>query len=144
MSCWWSFCTDSRCRMKSWGGFGIRSFDDETTKIPNGRAWVLSLDATLHPTHDALNAAAYVLFNPKGKLCSPTHARIMATLTGRPYKAIHFTHPVDSSEHLWQGLKSDGGVYIVADQKICDATDSLCLDYESHEKFDAEKFQKAA
>ena len=134
-SCWWTFATESRCRMKSWGGFGIRCFADEQSTKSVGRMWVVALDANFQPTFDSLHAPIYVIFNPKQYLSNPTHARLMSQLTGRPYKKIYFTHDVIAATGaLWKGLKFDGGTYIVADQKTCDATESLCLDYDFHTK----------
>jgi hypothetical protein len=145
-SCWWSFCSDSRCRMKNWGGFGIRCFDTPKSTDCRGRMWVVALkegdkESPLIPTHDSLHAPAYVIFNPKGTLFAPTHARIMTAMTGKPYKPIIFTHPLITKDNdHWRGLKSDGGVYLIADKEIAEPIDSLALGFDAHEQFDAAQF----
>jgi len=99
-SCWWaSSGTDyheSRCALKTNGGFGLRSFGQYGGV--SGRAWVMPLKLDKHglvPTFATLEADAFVVFNGYGDLSGYAPARILAHMTGWTYRKIGFTcHPM--------------------------------------------------
>lgn len=85
-SCWWTDYAHSRCTLKSNGGFGLRSFDEDGNVT--GRAWVLPFKAVsdapgadLVPTLST-EPDAYVVFNSYGEIEERDALRIMAHLTG--------------------------------------------------------------
>ncbi len=90
-SCWWSEYSESRCALKNWGGFALRTYESEfsLTNNPIGRAWVQPLNADLDPTHDSRNAHAYVIYNIYGSLSGFTAARIIAQMTGKTYRHLN-------------------------------------------------------
>lgn len=91
-SCWWGSYHESRCALKSNGGFGIRSFVNGN---PTGRAWVMPLKKNdqggLTPTFQSLKPDAFVVFNGYGDLSGYTAARIVAHMSGLTYRKIQFT-----------------------------------------------------
>lgn len=124
-SCWWSSHAYSRCAFKSWGGVGLRSFENDNIDYPNGRAWVQPLDSDMRPTHDTANAFAYMVYNGYGKLDGYNAVRIVAHLTGRTYRKIPLSFQP-------QFVNGDMG-YLVADEATCKATDSVSFYADSHE-----------
>lgn len=91
-SCWWGGYSESRCCLKSWAGFGIRSYESEQqpTSEPSGRAWAIPFDSEQNPTSNPEETVAYVIFNGYGNLGGYTPARILAQLTGMTYRKIEF------------------------------------------------------
>ena len=91
-SCWWRDYRESRCALKTNGGFGMRSFDDRDSV--SGRAWVLPLKADLsgklYPTFNTITPDAFVVFNGYGALSGYTGARILSHMTGWTYRKISF------------------------------------------------------
>ena len=91
-SCWWGSHSESRCALKTNGGFGMRSFDDRDSI--SGRAWVLPLKADLYgelsPTFNTITPDAFVVFNGYGALSGYTGARILSHMTGWTYRKIEF------------------------------------------------------
>lgn len=88
-SCWWGSYVESRCVLKTNGGFGIRSFGDCGT--PTGRAWVMPLkkdDGRLCPTFETLHPEAYVVFNGYEELDGYRAARVLAQMVGGTYRKI--------------------------------------------------------
>ena len=142
-SCWWSSYHRSRCALKSWGGLGMRSYDDpeDETCYPSGRIWVQPLrlaespyneDMKLRPTHDAFQAAAFVVFNGYGDLEGYVAARIVAHLTSKTYKKIRL-----SSDEQYI---NNGTGFLVADEELCENTTGLYFPYGEHDQQDADEF----
>lgn len=128
-SCWFTdgSYAASRCALKAWGGLGIRSYDDIGNMT--GRAWIQPLDENLVPTHDAIGAHAYVIYNAYGALVSENGegyvaARIVAHLTGRTYRKIEFSAQP-------QFVNNDSG-YLVADEDTCLNTAQVSYSYDKH------------
>lgn len=89
-SCWWGSYSESRCALKTSGGFGMLSFWNDDV---SGRAWVMPLrlrDGKLYPTFDTVTPDAFVVFNGYGDLNGYTAARIMAHMSGWTYRKIDF------------------------------------------------------
>ena len=90
-SCWWSSYSESRCALKTNGGFGLRSFIGREV---TGRAWVMPLrkDKSGHlvPTFDTLTPDAFVVFNGYGNLQGYAAPRILAHMAGWTYRKIGF------------------------------------------------------
>jgi hypothetical protein len=89
-SCWWSSYSASRCTLKTNGGFGLRTFDDDDEV--SGRAWVMCLrqrNGKLYPTFDA-SPDAFVTFNGYGDLDGYAAARVLAHMAGWTYKKTGF------------------------------------------------------
>lgn len=87
-SCWWQSYADSRCALKSNGGFGLRTFDTGMYWA-DGRAWVMPLrhdGDELAPTFNTLSADAYIVFNGYGYLKGYAAARIIAAMNGMTYR----------------------------------------------------------
>lgn len=135
-SCWWGSESQSRCALKSWGGLAMRTFADEangyTPASPSGRIWVQPLNAHLEPTHDTLNAHAYVLYNGYGDLGgSWVPARIIAHLRSMSYKKVSFSADNQSV--------NNGSGYLVSDETTLSETFSICLQYAEHSRQDADR-----
>lgn len=132
-SCWFTKGEfgKSRCALKSWGGLALRSFrgPDDDHDNPNGRVWVQPITAELVPTHDAVNASAYVVYNGYGALGGYTAARIIAHLTSKTYRKITF-----NAEN--QYINSAVG-YIVGDESMISEIGNLDITGDEHERFDA-------
>ncbi len=137
-SCWF---TDgsygaSRCALKQWGGLALRTFSSTSYHdFPTGRAWVQPLNEDLEPTHDIINAHAYVVYNGYGEMeARYVAARIVAHLTGRTYRKIQFTASP-------QFINGESG-YLVADEKTCRKTGVVSYSYDEHETLDADEIEK--
>jgi hypothetical protein len=132
-SCWFSdgSYAISRCCLKQWGGLAIRTFSSERADSyhPTGRAWVQPLDANLRPTHDAVHAHAYVVYNGYGDLEGYIACRIVAQMTGKTYKKISF-------DADGQYVNGESG-YLVSDETTCDSTEHIHLSADPHSTFDA-------
>lgn len=114
-SCWWGSYGESRCALKSNGGFGLRSFDEEEGGWVSGRAWVQPLKGSgdrLTPTFDT-NTNAFVVFNGYGELSGYVPARIVAHMAGLTYRKIGFTCTP-------MYVNGDSG-YLVASEEIVQA-----------------------
>jgi hypothetical protein len=146
-SCWWTDYWYSRCTLKSMGGLGVRLWETRPTfnargtvsgskEFPIGRAWMIPLEllAASNPEKytwgrfkpDApLPAPAYIIFNAYDGRSSKDRAelfdfaRIIAQMTGKSYRKVHFRAP-----HMYlngTALGSDGdpkGV-LIAEQSVC-------------------------
>jgi hypothetical protein len=130
-SCWWQSYYGSRCCLKNWGGIGLRSYEEGADReCPEGRAWVQPLNDELRPTHDAVNAFAYVVYNGYGEIDGYKAARIVAHLTGRTYRKVSFSA-------YGQYVNGDSG-YLVADEATCEANAHLSIrSLAEHDKLDA-------
>jgi hypothetical protein len=136
-SCWWQSYSASRCALKNWGGIGLRTYYSTQTdsSSPSGRIWVQPLAKTddgLKPTHDALHADAYVLFNGYGDLSGYVAARIVAHLAGRTYRRVTLSTET-------QYINNDAG-YLVADEATCEATERLYFGFDEHDRRDAHTY----
>jgi hypothetical protein len=122
-SCWWTSYSNSRCAHKTNGGLAIRTFHDERTSRPAGRAWVLPLkilDSSsqvrkgqrqlLTPTFNTIDAAGYVIFNGYGNLGGYTPARIMAHMFGMTYRKVSLS--------LSPMYLNNGNGYLVGHEEI--------------------------
>lgn len=127
-SCWWQSYSESRCALKSNGGFGLRTFNryhDVT-----GRAWVMPLkelpDGSLVPTLETQSPAAFVVFNGYGDLSGYAPARLMAHMAGMTYRKIGF-----SCSPMY--VNNESG-YLVAPEAIASRYDdgSLYLSTNAH------------
>jgi hypothetical protein len=141
-SCWWGSYYASRCRLKTNGGFGLRTFDDNG--YVSGRAWVMPLKQSadaetrvldpdscqdpaccapkyitttggLTPTFDTMGADAFVVFNGYEALSNYAPARILAHMTGMTYRKITFT--CGSSNDMY--VNGESG-YLVAPEELAD------------------------
>lgn len=134
-SCWWSEYAESRCALKTNGGFGLRSFvpgsesSDETTAT--GRAWVMPLRRiegtdSLVESFDTEEPDAFVVFNGYGVLNNYIPSRVMAHMYGWTYRKIGF-----EVEAMY--INDDSG-YLVAPEELAESyTDgSLSLDLADH------------
>jgi hypothetical protein len=96
-SCWWMSYTESRCTLKSNGGFGLRTFDPDGHVI--GRVWVMPLKKVepalygpgLMPTFESESPDAFMVFNGYGNLSGYPAARIVAYMAGMTYRKVGFT-----------------------------------------------------
>lgn len=123
-SCWWGGYSESRCTLKSNGGFGLRDFGRYG---PQGRAWVMPLkdrDGQLDVTFDAEHADAFVVFNGYGTLSGYAGARIVAAMHGMTYKKIRF-----SGSPMY--INGESGV-LVGPEEIVSRSNELDLDLEMH------------
>lgn len=139
-SCWWGSYSESRCALKTNGGFALRTFKSSGT-MPVGRAWVMPLRISLSgrhhltPTFSTMGSDAFVVFNGYGDLSGYTGARIMASLAGWTYKKIDF-----AVSPMY--INSDG--YLVAPETTAASVSSLCLDVPRHSSlFTAETSETA-
>lgn len=121
-SCYWQSYYESRCALKHWGAIGLRTFDE--CNDPVGRAWVQPLNENLTPTHDAIGAKAYVVYNAYGELGGYEAARIIAYLAGMTYRKVELSL-------CPQYVNSDAG-YLVADEATCSSHDSITCSFDAH------------
>jgi hypothetical protein len=127
-SCWWGQSYGaSRCALKSNGGYGMRSYDNDGNV--QGRAWVLPLrdnDDEWLPTFETESPDAMVVFNGYGNLGGYIPARILAHLYGWTYRKIHF-----GAEPMY----INAGGYLIASEEVAapltDGALSLVLDTHS-------------
>lgn len=134
-SCWWQSYYNNRCALKNWGGIGLRSYGslDDHSSYPSGRSWIQPLDEDLEPTHDALGAHAYVVYNGYGEMEGYTATRIVAHLTGRTYKKIAF-------ELHGEGMYVNGDSgFLVADEATLAETTRIEFEHEVHDQMDAHR-----
>jgi hypothetical protein len=128
-SCWWGSYYESRCALKTNGGFGLRSFNNWGNVT--GRAWVMPLRqderGRLTPTFETETPAAFVVFNGYGDLGGYAPARIMAHMAGWTYRKIGF----DCSP-----MYINAGGYLVAPEEIAEQyTDGhLSLSVDQHSR----------
>lgn len=139
-SCYWSTTesySQSRCCLKSWGALGMRCYEPDSSRhYPDGRVWIQPLNSDLQPTHDAINAHAYVVFNGYERLASHVAARIVAHLTGKTYRKV--TYSPDC-----QYVNGDSG-YLIADEETCSSTERVHIRLGVHDSADAYTFQTKA
>jgi hypothetical protein len=127
-SCWWQSYFESRCALKTNGGYGLRSFDEDDNVT--GRAWVMPLrlteGGTLVPTFETLDPDAFIVFNGYGKLGGYVPARIVAHMAGMTYRKVDL-----SLDPMY--VNSDSG-YLVAPEEIAEPyTDgSYSVSMEQH------------
>jgi hypothetical protein len=122
-SCWWGGMSESRCALKTNGGFGLRSLQGPQV---TGRAWVMPLrleSGYLEPTLDTMTPDAFVVFNGYGDLAGYAPARIMAGMAGWTYKKIGFS---------CDPMYINAGGYLVAPEHIIQDTSTLRLDVPQH------------
>lgn len=128
-SCWWGSYFESRCALKTNGGFGLRSFDGDG--CVTGRAWVMPLRhrytarqvGNLIPTFDTENPDAFIVFNGYGELSGYAAARVMTQLSGWTYKKTDF-----SCEPMYV----NSGGYLVAPEETMQGTRNLHLRVPQH------------
>ncbi len=133
-SCWWGEYGDSRCALKSNGGFGLRSFSADGSGYyggVTGRAWVLPLrwdlpeqHGNLTPTFETMTPDAFAVFNGYGDLSDYTAPRIMAHLAGWTYRKISF-----SCSPMWV---NSGGYLVAPEDTVRQQGDSLRLSVDTH------------
>ena len=157
-SCWWSEYAESRCALKTNGGFGLRSFvpgsERSDSGTVTGRAWVIPLRlvegtvSALVETFDTENADAFVVFNGYGVLNNYTPSRIVAHMYGGTYRKIEFTcdamyinddtgylvAPEDIAEHYTDGaleldLADHSNLYSIEQAKQSQSTEN-CTHFE--------------
>jgi hypothetical protein len=91
-SCWWTSHSESRCMLKTNGGFGLRTFNEYGSV--SGRAWVMPLrrseSGRLRPTFDTVTPDAFMVFNGYGELSGYSAARIVAHMAGWTYSKVDF------------------------------------------------------
>jgi hypothetical protein len=111
-SCWWTSYRDSRCALKTNGGFGLLTFGSYGDV--SGRAWVLPLQynapGKLVPTFETLAPSAFVVFNGYGELEGYAAPRVMAHLAGWTYRKIAF-----SCDPMYV---NPGGSYLIAPEEL--------------------------
>ena len=127
-SCWWGSESHSRCELKAYFGFGVRTWSTPDGYRDGGhpvsRAWLVPLTVSaggpkepkFAPTH-VLPADAYVLFNAY-EIDQLPYARMIAGMTGKSYRKLKM---FDMSAYV-----NAAGI-LVAEQSICDATDRVVL-----------------
>lgn len=134
-SCYWGGYYESRCALKTNGGFAVRSFDSYGSL--SGRALVLPLRietrpgaselrcTPLAPTFDTMRADAFVVFNGYGDMGGYAAARIMAHMSGWTYRKIAFS---------CDPMYINSGGYLVAGEELANQyTDgSLHLSVSQH------------
>jgi hypothetical protein len=144
-SCWWSNYRESRCVLKTNGGFGLRTFDQWGSV--SGRAWVMPLrragNGRLAPTFETLAPDAFAVFNGYGELEGYAAPRVMAHLAGWTYRKIGF-----SCSSMY--VNNDSG-YLVAPEDLAtqySGSRSLILSTRQHASLfaqeQAEKRDRAA
>lgn len=127
-SCWWGSYGESRCALKSNGGFGLRSFDDYRV---SGRAWVMPLrhtGASYEPTFNAETPDAFVVFNGYGDLDGYTATRIVSQMTGWGY--------LKTSVCISPMYVNGEAGYLVAPADVLAAAPSVYLDLDKHSPLD--------
>jgi hypothetical protein len=113
-SCWWNSYSESRCALKTNGGFGLRSFNEYHDVC--GRAWVLplrkdELSGRLVPTFETMTPDAFVVFNGYGDLHGYAAPRIVAHMAGWTYRKISFEcHP----------MYVNAGGYLIAAEELAE------------------------
>jgi len=110
-SCWWGGYSESRCALKTNGGFGLLSFNGSE---PDGRVWVMPFkmeNERLSPTFETLSPDAFVAFNGYGTLSGYAGARILAHMAGWTYRKIGF----DCSP-----MYVNAGGYLIAPEHIAE------------------------
>ena len=130
-SCWWGSYGESRCTLKTNGGFGIRSFSSPDHHSPSGRAWVMPLrlseDGRLKATFATMTADAFVVFNGYGDLSGYAAPRILAHMAGWTYRKIDFKA---------SPMYVNAGGYLVAPEEIAaqytDGSVHLSVSQHSH------------
>lgn len=138
-SCWWGSYGESRCALKTNGGFALRTFSvhGEVT----GRTWVMPLrqrNGHLYATFDALTPDAFVLFNGYGNLNGYTAPRIMSHLAGWTYRKTSF-----SCNPMY--VNSDSGYLVAPEPIIKNYNGGLDLSVRQHsDLFDNEQAAMAA
>ena len=142
-SCWWSTFgpgnwASSRCSLKNWGGFGIRSFESKTSERTTGRAWVFPFGAKGFPTHDTSNASCFLVVNGYGDLNTLAAATIMSDLTGLAHRWVQTPQP---KEHL---EVDESGGYLVAKREVMQGVGNVRMAFDNHDQFDAAQVRKAA
>ena len=126
-SCWWGSESHSRCELKAYYGFGVRTWStpngNQDGGHPVSRAWLVPLTVTtggpgpkFAATH-VLPADAYVLFNAY-EIDQLPYARMIAGMTGKSYRKLKM---FDMSAYI-----NAAGI-LIAEQSICDATDRVAL-----------------
>ena len=132
-SCWWGSYGESRCALKTNGGFGLRSFGD--SGYVSGRAWVLPLRLatdSLTPTFETLTPDAFVVFNGYGALSGYAAPRILAHMAGWTYRKIDFS---------CAPMYVNAGGYLVAPEHIAEKYGTaLELDLHQHARLFEEEF----
>ncbi len=113
-SCWWGSYGESRCALKSNGGYGLRSLDGTGPYAQvTGRAWVMPLRRDsrerLTPTFDTVTPDAFVVFNGYGDLSGYAAPRIVAHMAGWTYRKIQFS---------CDPMYVNAGGYLVAPEEI--------------------------
>lgn len=139
-SCWWQSYYESRCTLKSNGGFGLRTFKNGWV---NGRAWVMPLRADLNggltPTFDTVTPDAFIVFNGYGDLSGYAPARIMAHMAGMTYRKVAF--------HCSPMYVNNESGYLVAPEELASKYTDGTLDIRTtpHSNlFEAERASAAA
>jgi hypothetical protein len=130
-SCWWQSYGESRCALKSNGGFGIRSFNEHD--YVSGRAWVLPLTRTADdyypfaPTLDTMTPDAFMVFNGYGDLSGYAATRLVGHMAGMTYRKVAF--------HCTPMYVNNESGYLVAPEDIAkdftDGTVRLSLDHHA-------------
>lgn len=133
-SCWWGGYSESRCALKTNGGFALVSFSGGDR--PSGRAWVMPLrksDAgNLVPTFETMTPDAFVVFNGYGDLGGYAPARILSHMAGWTYRKINFG---------CSPMYVNAGGYLVAPEEIAEKyTDGeLDLSVRQHSRLHSEE-----
>jgi len=127
-SCWWGSYGESRCALKTNGGFGLRSFSGSRV---TGRAWVMPLrkdeNGRLVATFETMTPDAFVVFNGYGDLSGYAPARIVAHMAGWTYRKIGF-----QADPMYVNA---GGYLIAAEDTAQPYTDGhLRLDTSQHSR----------
>jgi hypothetical protein len=132
-SCWWACNGDyeeSRCALKSNGGFALRSFNGRYDGYVSGRAWVMPLklneDGKLRPTFNTRTPDAFVVFNGYGDLSGYAGPRVIAHMAGLTYRKIGFG---------CGPMYINSGGYLIAPEEIAQRYSedrSLYLDVSTH------------
>jgi hypothetical protein len=127
-SCWWGSYGESRCALKTNGGFGLRTFNSYGSV--SGRAWVMPLRRNsdlsgMSPTFSTMAPDAFVVFNGYGDLNGYAAPRIMAHMAGWTYRKIAFS---------CDPMYVNAGGYLVAPEEIASKyTDgSLFMNVSQH------------
>lgn len=135
-SCWWGGESESRCALKTNGGYALRALRDGTV---TGRAWVLPVrgGASLYPTFNTETPDALIVFNGYGALAGYAPARLLGQMHGWTYKRIGFTcSPMYANSAVG---------YLVAPEQLVKATEQVKLSLYRHSGlFDRELSAKAA
>lgn len=137
-SCWWTDYNDSRCALKTNGGFAIRTFADKNN--PNGwdegsvtgRAWVMPLRKSktrqdgLEPTFNIDEADAFIVFNGYGNLQGYTGSRILSHMLGVTYRKVNF-----ACSPMY--INSESGYLVGAEEIVAPYTDgSISISLSTH------------